>query len=233
MLKAHATWLIVEKVALLGGPNTLTVHEVSMTTHISTRPASTLERDAIADFVTLHVGRYAEGRSVRAVQHAASIFGAYATWIHRTGATSLDERALTAQLIEHYIASVRVQRVAPSTAERERKLLRAIAGTPAGVERRAVSTTVPSVAPYSADELGRLRTWADLQPASHRVACTAVVTLGAACGLTRSEVANARRQDIFTDRDGLPSVRRGHSCPYCPGRARVGQGVRAAVRVGQ
>lgn len=164
------------------------------------------EWDQIAGFVRATVERYTADRSPRAVRQAMSVLTAYVRWVHRTSAAPMNDRALSTQLIDYYTVAVRAKAVRPVTAERERKILRAIAGAETGVERRQISTTAHPVVPYSAAELNRFRTWADLQPAAYRTGCVAIVTLAAACGLTRAEISESRGTDVFADLDGAPSL---------------------------
>ncbi|MER7797481.1 hypothetical protein [Microbacterium sp. NPDC096154] len=177
-------------------------HEIN-----SFRPVATPEWDAVADFVKSHVHRYAGERKPAAVRQAMSVLAAYAAWIHRTHAASLTEQAFAPQLIDYYAFTVRTKSTVQSTAARERKLLRTIAGLHTGVEQGRATTSAQPVAPYSSAEIARFRTWADLQPTRYRAGCIAIVALGAACGLTRAEMSEARGEDIIDDADGLPSMR--------------------------
>lgn len=183
----------------------------------SFQPSSIPEWDVVADFVRRTVRPYAEGRRPLSVQHALGILAAYAAWVHRTSVASLDADALNPDLIDYYVDSVRPRAAIRSTAERERKVLRAIAGLPYEVDRASGATSAQPACPYATDEIAAMRTWALLQPERYRVRCTALVTLAAGAGLTKSEVLAARVDDIITDGDGNYRVRvRGNRARVIP-----------------
>ncbi|MGV2984407.1 hypothetical protein ACNPNP_11960 [Microbacterium sp. AGC85] len=170
-----------------------------------------LEPDVWADLAEFVRGtvslRYSEGRSVRDTERALSTLTSFAEWILITGVTSADEIALNERVINSY-TSHRKSEVEAPVAERERKLLRTLAGLRNTVEKRTVATTATPSTPYSLMEQEEIRYWAHWQQTDHRTrGATAVAALGLGCGLTSEEMAQVREQDIIELADGLLGVR--------------------------
>lgn len=170
-----------------------------------------LEPDVWADLAEFVRGtvslRYSEGRSVRDTERALSTLTSFAEWILITGVTSADEIALNERVINSY-TSHRKSEVEAPVAERERKLLRTLAGLRNTVEKRTVATTATPSTPYSLMEQEEIRYWAHWQQTDHRTrVATAVAALGLGCGLTSEEMAQVREQDIIELADGLLGVR--------------------------
>lgn len=164
----------------------------------------------VAPFVRSTVtAAYGHAFSVRATQQALSAMAGFADWLVHTGAGDLDASSLRADLIDAYTA-FRMHEVRGAVAERERKLLRTLGGIPNTVEKRDVSTSADSTAPYTHDEQGSIRRWAQAQPLPHRQPLALAVTaLGLGCGLTLSEMTQVRTDDVHLLPDGLAGVRIG------------------------
>ena len=184
----------------------------------SFQPSSIPEWDVVADFVRRTVRPYAEGRRPLSVQHALGILAAYAAWVHRTSVASLEADALNPDLIDYYVDSVRPRAAIRSTAEREREGAACDCrssvrsgpcfGSDVGAAR------LPLRDPTRSRRCGH---WALLQPERYRVRCTALVTLAAGAGLTKSEVLAARVDDIVTEGGGNYRVRvRGNRARVIP-----------------
>lgn len=126
---------------------------------------------------------YIEGRTRDDIQHGLMTLTGFADWVYRS------------------------TEVAGFLAERERKRLRVIAGLPAGPEARHVSTTSDPQTPYTDDEQGEIRRWADWQ--SHeesRRNARAIAALGLGCGLTAVEMMEARVADVVVLDDEMFGV---------------------------
>lgn len=153
--------------------------------------------------------RYAPHHGVVDVKNALPILTSFVDWTMFSGLGEPDESILTDALIDSYTAA-REAEVLPYVAARERKLLRSIAGlkNTAGTDR--TSTTAPVSQPYTLEEQGAIRRWAETQPTERRrVMCGAVVALTLGAGLTRDELMHVRERDIVALQDGLVGVRVG------------------------
>ena len=161
----------------------------------------------MAAFVRDTVHRqYSEGRKVRDTERALSILTSFADWVLITGVTSVDEAALNERVINSY-NSHRKSEVEGPVAERERKLLRTLAGLSNTVEKRTVATTASPSTPYSLLEQEEIRYWAHWQQTDHRSrVTTAVAALGLGCGLTSLEMAQVREEDVIMLADGMLGV---------------------------
>lgn len=151
--------------------------------------------------------RYSTGRHVRDTERALSTLTSFAEWVLITGVTNVSEKALTERVINAY-TSHRKSEVEGPLAERERKLLRTLAGLTNTVEKRTVATTATPSTPYTVLEQEEIRYWAHWQQTDHRSrVATAVAALGLGCGLTSSEMAQVREQDVVELDDGMLGVR--------------------------
>lgn len=151
--------------------------------------------------------RFSEARSVRETERALSILTSFAEWVLITGVTSVDEAALNESVIDAYTSHRKSEIKAP-VAERERKLLRTLAGLRNTVEMRTVATTAAPSTPYSLLEQEEIRYWAHWQQTDHRTrVATAVAALGLGCGLTSEEMAQVREQDVIELADGMLGIR--------------------------
>ncbi len=171
----------------------------------STLPADTWAavRSLVIDTVT---AAYTDADHPRAAQRALGAMSGFADWVLVTGVGAPDRTVLRADIIEAYCAFRRTELKA-SGAERERKLLRSLAGLDNEVEVRPHTTSAESSHPYDLDAQGAFRRWADAQPSAHRHRLTtAVLALGFGCGLTLSELQQVRNADIVTLADGQPGV---------------------------
>ncbi|WP_334147236.1 hypothetical protein [Microbacterium sp.] len=140
-------------------------------------------------------------RQIEEHQRSLAFFG---DWIVQTGMVQLNE-ALADDLIDVYTED-RAHEVTRVMAERERKMLRRLAGITPSVEKRAVSTASEPERPYSEEELATFRHWAAYQRTEHqRVACMAIFALGVGCGLTSGEILAVRGSDLL-DLDGVQAV---------------------------
>lgn len=192
---------------------TQTSHEEGMHNnhdYISTFTPRYLDSDVwseVADFVRRTVRlRYSEGRKVRDVERAMSALTTFAEWVLITGVTTADEAALTERVINSY-TSHRKSEVEAPVAERERKLLRTLAGLANTVEKRTVATTATPSTPYSLLEQEEIRYWAQWQLTDHRArVARAIAALGLGCGLTSTEMAQVRERDVVVLADGLLGV---------------------------
>lgn len=167
--------------------------------------------EPIQEFVRRSVHVYtlthSPGLSYLAMMHMTM----FADWVCFTGVTDLDETALSAAVIDAYTAH-RSSEVRPVVAERERKVLRTLAGIAPTVEKRAISTVSDPGAPYTRTEQGQLRNWAMWQGLPARMLrCTAIAALGLGCGLTSAEMAHVRANDIVALEDGMLGVHVTHS----------------------
>lgn len=141
-------------------------------------------------------------RQIDEHQRSLAFFG---DWIVQTGMVELHE-ALSEDIIDVYTVD-RAKEIVPVMAERERKMLRRLAGMTPSVEKRAVSTASEPERPYSDDELATFRHWASYQRTDHqRAACMAIFALGVGCGLTSGEILTVRGRDLL-DLDGVLAVR--------------------------
>lgn len=150
---------------------------------------------------------YTDDDHPRAAQRALGAMSGFADWVLVTGVGAPDRTVLRADIIEAYCAFRRTELKA-SGAERERKLLRSLAGLDSQVEVRPHTTSAESSYPYDLEEQGAFRRWADAQPSAHRHRlATAVLALGFGCGLTLSELQQVRNADVVTLADGMSAVR--------------------------
>lgn len=141
-------------------------------------------------------------RQIGEYQRVLAYFG---DWVVQTGMVMLAE-SLTPDVIDVYRKD-RAHEVVPVMAERERKMLRTLAGIIPSVERRPISTVSEPERPYSDVELAKFQTWATFQRTKHqRTGCMAVFALGVGCGLTSSETLAVRGADLLM-LDGGPAVR--------------------------
>ncbi|KJL28286.1 hypothetical protein [Microbacterium oxydans] len=141
-------------------------------------------------------------RQVDEHQRSLAFFG---DWIVQTGMVELHE-ALSEDIIDVYTVD-RAKEIVPVMAERERKMLRRLAGIAPSVEKRAVSTSSEPERPYSDDELAIFQHWASYQRTDHqRAACMAIFALGVGCGLSSGEIL-AVRGSALLDLDGVLAVR--------------------------
>lgn len=187
-------------------------HEVVMNNHdyINNYTPMFLEPQAwtdIAGFVRDTVRRqYSEGRKVRDTERALSTLTSFVEWVLITGVTSVDEAALNERVLNSY-TSHRKSEVEGPVAERERKLLRTLAGLPNTVEKRTVATTATPSTPYSLVEQEEIRYWAHWQQTDYRTRnATAIATLALGCGLTTAEMALVRERDVVELADGMLGV---------------------------
>lgn len=149
---------------------------------------------------------YTEGRTRDDIHHGLMTLTGFADWVFTLGLGELTPGILRADVIDAYTA-YRSTEVAGFLAERERKRLRVIAGLPAGPEARHVSTTSDPQTPYTDDEQGEIRRWADWQ--SHeesRRNARAIAALGVGCGLTAVEMMEARVGDVVVLDDEMLGV---------------------------
>lgn len=145
------------------------------------------------------------GMSRRQVDEYQRTLAYFGDWVVQTGMVALDD-ALTVAVIDVYTED-RAREVIRVMAERERKMLRTLAGIAPTVERRPVSTVSEPERPYSDVELAMFHTWATHQRTQHqRIACMAVFALAVGCGLTSSEILAVRDTDLLVI-DGAPAVR--------------------------
>lgn len=150
--------------------------------------------------------RYSAGRRLRATEHALSILTSFAEWVLLTGVTELSDSCLKESVVNAYTTH-RKNEVTAAVAERERKVLRTLAGLPNLVEKRTVATTATPSVPYSMLEQEEIRYWAHWQPNVHRLrVAKAIAALGLGCGLTSSEMAQVREKDLIELEDGLLGV---------------------------
>ena len=150
--------------------------------------------------------RYAPHHSPSDVKNALTILSSFVDWVLFTGVGEADVSILQSALIDSYVAS-RETEVLPYVAARERKTLRAIAGLPNITEHDRTSTTAPLAQPYSPEDQGAIRRWAETQPtARRRTLCGVVVALTLGAGLTLNETMHVRERDVVTLEDGLVGV---------------------------
>ncbi|WP_262002336.1 hypothetical protein [Microbacterium sp. Mcb102] len=139
--------------------------------------------------------------SPSAQRYALTHLTGFLDWVLGISATPLND-ALRADLIDAY-TEYRHLEVRPNVAERERKVLRDLAGLPRRVEHRTRTTSSPADIPYTSQEQQLIRLWAAFQPTElqqRNASALAVLSLG--CGLTAAEAMAARVQDIVLDADG-------------------------------
>ena len=150
--------------------------------------------------------RYGQYHRPEDVVNALCILSSFADWVLFTGIGSLED-SFQAAVIDSFTAA-REFEVLPYVAARERKLLRSLAGLPNTLEFDRTPTTAPVSQPYSVEEQGAIRQWAETQPtARRRTLCGAVVALALGAGLTRQDLMHVRERDIVTLDDGLVGVR--------------------------
>lgn len=150
---------------------------------------------------------YAAGRTREDVARALAAFTQFADWVLYTGVGPLDATILRADVIDAYTTQ-RATEITPAVAERERKVIRTIAGIPNTVETRPVSTSAPAERPYTKAEQADILRWTTSQQhAERRRNCGAIAALGLGCGLTANEVMQARARDLIVLSDGLLAVR--------------------------
>ncbi|MFF7291632.1 hypothetical protein ACFY9N_03775 [Microbacterium sp. NPDC008134] len=189
-----------------------TSHEVVMNNHdyINNYTPMFLEPHVWTDMAgfirdTVH-RQYSEGRKLRDTERALSTLTSFAEWVLITGVTSVDEAALNERVINSY-TSHRKSEVEAPVAERERKLMRTLAGLANTVEKRTVATTATPSTPYSLVEQEEIRYWAHWQQTDYRTRnATAIATLALGCGLTTAEMARVREQDVVELADGMLGV---------------------------
>lgn len=137
----------------------------------------------VRDFVRSTVASlYNDAHPYRVAEHALAAMAGFADWLLYTGAGTPDASSMRADLIDAYTA-FRKSEVSPAVSERERKLLRTLAGISNVVEQRHHSTNASAVVPYTAEEQGTFRRWAESQPSQlrHDLATT-LLALGLGCG---------------------------------------------------
>lgn len=133
---------------------------------------------------------------VEAVRYALTVMARFADWVHMRAAATLDSSMLHPAVIDVY-TQYRATEVSPVVAERERKMLRALAGLSSGPETRPVSTVSTPERPYTGKEQTQIRFWAEVQPSVSRIrSCAAIALLGMGCGLTTSEMLQVRARDL-------------------------------------
>jgi hypothetical protein len=152
---------------------------------------------------------YSDAHPYRVAEHALAAMAGFADWLVFTGAGAPEASSMRADLIDSYTA-FRKSEVSPAVSERERKLLRTLAGISNAVEQRNHSTNASAAVPYTADEQAAFRRWAESQPSQLRGhLATTLLALGLGCGLNISEMVNVRNGDVHTLSDGLVGVRVG------------------------
>lgn len=150
--------------------------------------------------------RYADGRAPRDVQNALYIFTGYVDWVLYHAVGTADESVFNEHLIDAFTAA-RHTEVKAATAERERKVLRTIAGFPNTVGGRSTATSASPTAPYTDAEQYEIRQWAQNQLTENRRRDSgAVAALGLGCGLTSGEMLTARVRDLRVLDDGMVAV---------------------------
>jgi hypothetical protein len=150
--------------------------------------------------------RYAPYHGESEVRQALTFLSSFADWALFYGVGPMNDALLTADVIDSYEAH-RATEVLPSVAARERKVLRTIAGIANVTEFDRTSTSTPVSQPYSPEEQGAIRRWAETQPSKRRRnLCGAVVALTLGAGLTSFEVMNVRECDVVTLHDGMVAV---------------------------
>ena len=156
---------------------------------------------AISSFVRASVRGYT-GREPAAVRLALTYMSRFADWVAQTAAANLGPQALQPEVIDVYTV-YRSLEVNPTTAQRERKVLRALAGIRPAPEQRPVTTVSIPERPYTETELTWLRNWATWQPGEQqRRNCIATLTLGVGCGLRSAEVLAAGKEHLRPLADG-------------------------------
>ncbi len=152
---------------------------------------------------------YSDAHPYRVAEHALAAMAGFADWLVFTGAGTPNASSMRADLIDTYTA-FRKSEVSPAVSERERKLLRTLAGISNSAEQRHHSTNASATVPYTTEEQGAFRRWAESQPSRlrHDLATT-LLALGLGCGLSISEMVNVRSGDVHTLSDGLVGVRVG------------------------
>lgn len=160
----------------------------------------------IQDFVRSTIRlRFADHHKPEQVSQALSILSGFADWVLLTGACSLED-SLRADIIDSFTATRELE-ILPYVAARERKTLRSIAGLSNAAELNRTSTTAPVSQPYTSDEQGAIRRWAETQPtARRRTLCGAVVALTLGAGLTRHDLMHVRECDVVALDDGLVAI---------------------------
>lgn len=112
--------------------------------------------------------RYTDGRAPRDVQNALYIFTGYVDWVLYHAVGTADESVLNEHLIDAFTAA-RHTEVKAATAERERKVLRTIAGFPNTVGGRSTATSASPTAPYTDAEQYEIRQLRDARIAQRTV----------------------------------------------------------------
>lgn len=160
-------------------------------------------RDFVCDAVR---DRYADGRAATDVTNALSAVTGFAAWAVASGMDARENTLLRADVIDAYTA-YRATSVTVSVSERERKMLRTIAGLSNTPQRdRATTNAMPSM-PYTHEEQNDIRRWATIQPsAARRRVCSAIATMGLGCGLTAHEMMSVRASDVLLLEDGMAAV---------------------------
>ncbi|SDT03775.1 hypothetical protein SAMN04489809_3344 [Microbacterium paraoxydans] len=190
-------------------------HTVGMTDlpHASTATSPTTYNPMLASatwsriqpFVDKVTAERCAGMSRRQIHEHQRTLAYFGDWVVQTGMVQLDE-ALADDVIDVYTED-RAREIVRVMAERERKMLRRLAGIAPSVEKRAVSTASEPERPYSEDELATFHHWASYQRTEHqRVACMAIFSLSVGCGLTSGEILAVRGSDLL-DLRGVLAVR--------------------------
>lgn len=160
--------------------------------------------EQVGPFVSLTIAERCAGMSRRQIDEHQRSLAFFGDWIVQTGMVELDE-ALSESIIDVYTVD-RGREVLPVMAERERKMLRRLAGIAPSVEKRSVSTASEPERPYSDAELATFQHWATFQRTEHqRVSCMAIFALCVGCGLTSGEVLAVRGSDLL-NLDGVLAV---------------------------
>jgi len=156
----------------------------------------------VKPFVLDTIATRCAAMSRRQIDEHQRVLAYFGDWVVQTGMVSLED-ALRPDVIDVYAAD-RGQEVIPVMAERERKMLRTLAGIAPAVEKRTVTTVSEPERPYTDAELAVFRTWATNQRTDYqRIGCLAVFVLGVGCGLTAAEMLSARGADLRTLDDVL------------------------------
>lgn len=159
----------------------------------------------VQPFVMDVIATRCAGMSRRQIDEYQRTLAYFGDWVVQTRIVNLAE-ALSLDVIDVYTED-RGREVIAVMAERERKMLRTLAGLRPAVERRPVSTVSEPERPYTNGELAVFHTWAHNQRSDHqRIGCLAVFALGVGCGLTAGETLAVDGADLVT-KCGAPAVR--------------------------
>lgn len=192
-------WLVDAHVLVMTPINTL------LTTYTANLPEDVW--DKIGPFVRRTVAdRYADGRKLETVRFGLIIFAGYVDWVVFHGLGQPDDTILNAELIDAFTVARRDE-VKVAVADRERKLIRTIAGLANNADDRFSSTDADPSVPYTVEEEGAIRRWAEGQPSeTRRRQCGAAAALALGCGLTPAEVRHVRVSDLHRLADGMVAV---------------------------